>query len=240
MSATRLVPPSVTDRKRRRRVLRALRNTEVLTAEKIMQRYIVQFGGRDVEGRQQPGNVVLTPQEDSLKIYLKEQYFEIERNPYELVEKLGALTGIEERKNGNWLLGMVLTEPNPQKILDILAHYRVPMSYPEDDADAEWLDGNRPRRVPMPVDGTIPHLAPLKTLNILSSTRAKGIFATDDGEEDEINRVMFGNSATNSPLGPGLRIVAANKKVGRPGLGTPPVDELLEYTGEKLVSRNRA
>jgi hypothetical protein len=74
--------------------LRAIQNFEVFTAEHIIQRYFVKIGNKEFEGRQTPGNVVLSPEEDSIKIYLREQYLELERNPSELVDKLGFFTRI--------------------------------------------------------------------------------------------------------------------------------------------------
>jgi len=113
--------------------LRAIQNFEVFTAEHIIQRYFVKIGNKEFEGRQTPGNVVLSPEEDSIKIYLREQYLELERNPSELVDKLGFFTRIGERKDGHYLLLIVLTESNPNRILDILAQHGIPTSYPDDD-----------------------------------------------------------------------------------------------------------
>jgi hypothetical protein len=82
---------------------------------------LVKLGNKEVEGRQRPENVVLSPEEEGLKIYLKDQYLELERNPCKLVEKLASFTGIDERKKGHYLLHVVLTESNPNRILVILA-----------------------------------------------------------------------------------------------------------------------
>jgi hypothetical protein len=224
--------------------LRALQNTEVFTAERIVQRYLVKLGNKEVEGRQRPGNVVLSPEEESLKIYLKDQYLELERNPCELVEKLASFTGIDERKNGNYLLQVVLTESNPNRILAILASHGIPTLYPNDDGEEEeWLGANRVPRMPFPgmFEGGLPHQYATETLTIISSNNARR--GDDDGDDSYLD----GLDASSDPFldflmgdnlfGPGFKIVAANNRHGQGAImGGDAIDEDLEFAGENHVS----
>jgi hypothetical protein len=240
----RLVQPSAIDRKRRKQVLRALQNTEVFTAERIVQRYLVKLGKKEVEGRQRPGNVVLTPEEESLKIYLKDQYLELERNPWELVEKLASFTGINNRKNGHYLLHVVLTESNPNRTLAILADHGVPMSYPDDDgAEEEWLSANRAPRMSIPgmFGGELPHQYATETLAIISSNNARGGDSDEDDSDldglDMCSTSFLNGLMGDNPFGPGFKIVAANNRQGQAaGVGWGAVDEDLEFAGENHVS----
>lgn len=176
--------------------MRALRNTEVFTAERIVQRYLVKFNKKEVEGRRRPGKVVLSPEDESLKIYLKEQYLEVERNPCELVEKLASFTGIDERKQGHYLLNIVLTEPNPNRILEIFVEYSVPNSYPDDNGEEdEWLTADRVARMEMHgLSGDkLPHQYATGGLTIISSNNIRG----RDGDEDDSDLVGLGSSSVS-------------------------------------------
>lgn len=226
--------------------MKALQNTEIFTAERIVQRYLVKMGDKEVEGRQQPGNVVLSPEEESLKIYLKDQYLEVERNPCELVEKLASFTSIGERKNGNWLLHVVLTESNPTRILAILASYGIPNSYPEDDGEEEeWLNASRTPRMPFPRfgEGGLPHqYASTECLTIISSNNARILDGNgDDSDQDALDSSAgpprVDNLMGDNPFGPGFRIVAVkNKQTGPAGMEGDDFDEDLEFAGENHVS----
>jgi hypothetical protein len=221
--------------------LRAIQNFEVFTAEHIIQRYFVQIGNKEVEGRQTPGNVVLSPEEDGIKIYLRDQYLELERNPSELVDKLGFFTGISERKNGHYLLLIVLTESNPNRILDILAQHGIPTSCPDDDGEGEeWLSDNRIPRTHFPgmLPGGLPHQYSTESFTIVSSRNAR------IGDSDESDSDMDGPGGSSlddlmgdSPFGPGFRIVAINNRNNQSlGMGGDSVDDELEFAGEKHVS----
>jgi hypothetical protein len=210
---------------------------EVFTAERIVQRYLVNIDGKDVEGRQLPGNVVLSPEEESIKIYLKDQYLELEGNLCELSEKLASYTGIDDRKNGLYLLHIVLTTSNPARISAILEHYGIPLSYPEDDGDDEWL--NAPRMsVPAMFDGSLPQFGTESFTVISSRNLINGV----NGEDQEI--AAMGNGANpfldgltgDSPFGPGFKIVAAPNGFGRSGMPGDGVDDELEFIGENHVS----
>ena len=208
-----------------------------------MQRYLVKLGDKEVEGRQRPGNVVLSPEEESLKIYLKDQYLELERNPCELVEKLASFTGIDERKDGHWLLHVVLTELNPTRLLMILADHGVPTSYPDDDGEEEWLGANRVPRMPFPgmFSAGLPHQYVTETLTIISSNNAR----RGDGDEDDSEldgpdasySSLFDGLMGDNPFGPGFKIVAANDRRNQAGIMRgESIDEDLEFAGENHVS----
>lgn len=217
--------------------MKALQQIEVFAAERIIQRYLVNIGGQDVEGRQLPGSVVLSPEEESMKIYLKDQYLELEGNPHELSEKLGSYTGIDERKNGLYLLHIVLTTANPASISAILDHYGIPLSYPEDDGNDEWL--NAPRMpVPAMLDGSLPQFA-TESFTVISNRNpmfngANGEDQEMGGMENEANPFLDGLMG-DSPFGPGFKIVASNG-FGRRGMPGDGVDDELEFIGENHVS----
>jgi hypothetical protein len=224
--------------------LRGLQNTEVFTAERIVQRYLVKFSNKEVEGRQRPGNVVLSPEEESLKIYLKDQYLELERNPCELVEKLASFTGIDERKNGNYLLNVVLTESNPNRILAILASHGVPTSYPDDNGEEdEWLSADRVARMAMPgmLGEGLPHQYATECLTIISSNNIRR--HDGDGDDSDLDGLdpssasFLDDLMSDNPFGPGFKIVAANNRLnGAAGMGGDAMDEELEFAGENHVS----
>jgi hypothetical protein len=223
--------------------LRALQNTEVFTAERIVQRYLVKLGNKEVEGRQRPGNVVLSPEEESLKIYLKDQYLELERNPCELVEKLASFTGINERKNRHYLLHVVLTESNPNRILAILTSYGVPTLYPDDDSEEEeWLSANRVPRMPSPrMSGEgLPHQYTTETLTIISSNNARR--GDGDGDDSDLDGLdascapFLDGLMGDTPFGPGFKIFAVNNRHSQAaGMGGDVIDEDLEFAGENHV-----
>ena len=236
MYPSRLVQPSTIDRGRRKRILTALRNTEIYTAEHIVQRYLVTIGNKEVEGRQQPGSVVLSPEEDGCKIYLKEKYLEQERNPWELVQKLASFASIDNRKV--YLLHVILTESNPNRIQAVLATEGVPMSYPDDDeGEADWLSARTRNMASADNAGAgLPgHMFGTETLTIITSANANLV----DGNWDDLDPDGLGAggpSLGDSPFGAGFKIVSSNGRYGQKG-GGDVVDEELEFAGENFVRR---
>lgn len=163
------------------------------------------------------------------------------RNPCELVDKLAHFTGICERKYGHYLLQVVLTEPNPNIILEILAYHGIPTSYPDDDGEDEWLSENRvPRmRIPGMVPGGLPHQYGTESFTIISSRNAR----IGDSDENDSDLDGPGGSSSlldgpmgDSPFGAGFRIVAANSRNKQgSGMGGDSVNEELEFAGENYV-----
>lgn len=201
----------------------------VYTAERIVQRSIVKVGTEDVEGREQPGSVVLSADEESLKIFVKEQYLERERNPCELVQKLAFFTGINERKNGYWLLQVVLTEPSPSRISDVLADQGVPMWHPEDgDEVAPWLDPNRPR-MPHDLSSLLGGFQQFnQAFTVISSM--SGAFGNGGDSDDSLDPDDFDLDFGDSPFGAGFRVYSPGA-VG----GGGEKDEPLAFLGEQFV-----
>jgi hypothetical protein len=224
--------------------LRALQNTEVFTAEQIVQRYLVKLGNKEAEGRQQSGNVVLSPEEESLKIYLKDQYLELERNPCELVEKLASFTGIDERNKRHYLLHVVLTESKPNRISAILRTYGVPALSPDNDGEEEeWLSANRVPRMPFPgMSGEgLPHQYATETLTIISSNNARRCDSDgDDSDPDGLDASyapFLDGLMGDTPFEPGFKIFAVNNRYSQAaGMGGDAIDEDLEFAGENHVS----
>jgi hypothetical protein len=88
-----------------------------------------------VEGRQRPGCVVLVQEDDILKIYLTKGYFEAERHPGELLGELSRFCGMDEQKDSKYLLLIVLTESNRDRIAAELDNHGVPGLLEEGDGD---------------------------------------------------------------------------------------------------------
>lgn len=193
---------------------------------------MVKLGNKEVEGRQRPGNVVLSPEEEGRKIYLKDQYLELERNP------------CDERKNGHYLLHVVLTESNPTRILVILASHGVPTSYPDDDGEEEeWLSANRVPRMPFPemFGMGLPHQHAAESLTIISSNNARrydsDVIESDLDGLDSSSAPFLDGLMGDNPFGPGLKIVAVNNRhSGTAGTGGDAIDDDLEFAGGNRVN----
>lgn len=207
----------------------------VFTADNIIQRYLVNINGTDVEGRQIQGNVVLTPEVDCMNIYLKEGYIERGGNPYELSEKLATYTGIDERKNGLYLLHIVLTTPNAVTISTIFEHYGIPLSYEEDD----WTNNPRMAGAPKLDDNMSEHVTESFTVISSCNSRYPGSYGDDPGisgiggDSDPFSDGLQGDQ----PLAPGFRVVAVPNGF-RNGGRCEDVDEELEFIGESFVSQS--
>jgi len=250
---SRLVKPSAVDPEHRKRTLRMLQNMEVYTATDIIQRWSVTINGREIEGRPSPGQVVLTPSENNLKIYLRQKYFERERNPTELVEKLKVVIGLKQE--WKYLLHIILTESNVDRILSILEDHGVPMSYPEDDGNQDWLVSPMRRRPSLDLSGDF-FGSEMETFTVISSQTIANMlggvgagsdaFGDDAGEgsSSTVNGTTggsgdFGDFGEDSPFGAGFRIVGPRRgphhhAINDRGIGDA-VDDELAFAGELFV-----
>jgi len=228
-----------------------LRNIEVHYAEYIVQTYRVKIGSTWVHGRERSGNVVLTPSENSLQIFLKKNYLEDFHSPAELSKQLAELTSINERHNGLHLLHIVLTEPDLNRLADIFDQEGVPSNFDDDEeVDDSWLKHPKYRmgtqNVPKPESGRLPGVTTAQGLH--------NMFGDADSETDEdeegpgVPRANGAGSAAGSANGPsrspwagrsGVRMFTGAGARG-PRQHAPPqapiFDEELESRGQLFVS----
>jgi hypothetical protein len=249
------VPVSTVNKSKRKAVLRQLQNVQVYTAEKVVQRYTVKYQNMDFEGIEHPGFVVLAPDDETLKVYLKDGYFENERNPLELVEKLAAFTGIEQRlPNGIYLLHVVLTESSRNRIIKALADNGIPEFVDTGDDDEEWLNSARPpgrfpgrsgqiNGVPDTLESSHRRVFSTESLCIMSPSRIQAHANPEDYDpnrpmSDEFDDFNFGDDANSGgPFGGGFKIVAASrpKPGGDSETSHKPFDEELAFQGQQVV-----
>jgi hypothetical protein len=234
------------DPDRRRGVLTMLRNIEVFCAQFIVQRYRVKLGSDWIEGREREGNVVLTPSASSLQIHLKEGYLEKIRNPDELVKQLAELTGINERQNGQWLLHMILTEPDLNRISEIFDRMGVPSNFDDDgEVDNSWLKHPKYRMgtktVPKPESSRLPISTAQSLHNMFGNS---GYESEGEGGAGTPGIPGTGGSDKGPNKSPwagrsGVRMVTGASSGGnRQQLAPqePFVDEHLESLGQLFVS----
>jgi len=215
---------------------------EVHVAEDVVQRYFVTYKGNQIEGRQRRGNVVLTPEDDGLKIYLRQGYLETERNWDELVEKLASFAGIDSRNNGCYLLQIVLTESRSRTAAKLL-EFGVSTEVPDPEMmeeDESWLhsrreamDMSRLRRRLAEMEGQ----ASMSTegISVLSSANMPNGQAWDDDEGDD-DALTNGEAPSNE-----FKIVAMPRtnRFGRGGMGGDGdgLNDELDFVGQNEVSK---
>lgn len=205
------------------------------TAARVIQKYLVKCSSKLIESRECPGNVVLTPQDDGLNIYLREGYLEQETNPDELVRNLAAFTGIDRRQDGMYLLLFTIIEPDLNKIATAFRRANIPVEYPEDkEGDREWLKS--PRR--QLESREVPDFELSNSFSILSSGNMRG---ASSGVPSTLND---GNGAVDGPgalrgmsLSNGMRISIPSRLSSRGFMsGHGAVDPDLAFRGEEFVS----
>jgi hypothetical protein len=74
--------------KHRRLILKRPRNLEVHITDQVIQKWTVRSNNIEIQGRPEPGHVVVIAEGGILRIYLAKNYFEDELNAEELVEEL--------------------------------------------------------------------------------------------------------------------------------------------------------
>jgi hypothetical protein len=197
--------------------------------------------------------VVLTQENDVLKIYLTKVYFEAERNPVELVEKLASFCSMDDRKDSKYLLLIVLTESNHTRIAAELDNHGIPSLLEGDgdgnDDDELNLSGsarNGKRR-----EGSVGNSTNdldgaqgffVETITIISSQSFGGggfDEVRDDDEETLVDENDFDPAAGDDLAGNGFGIFAfgsnrpryAQSRVG------DAIDEELAFQGELQVRK---
>jgi hypothetical protein len=247
-----LIPVSSKNRQKRRKVLTQLRNLEVYTAQKIVQRWIVNHYNAEVEGRQRPGCVVLVQEDDILKIYLTRGYLEAERYPGELVEKLASFCGMDDRKDSKYLLLIVLTESNHARIAAELDNHGVPGFLEEGDGDEDdELNPSGSARNGKCRAGGVGNSAndlggargfSTETITIISSQSfGMGGFdeVRDDDEETLVGEDDFNPAVGDGLAGNGIEIFAfrSNRSGYAQNGVNDAIDEELAFQGELQVSK---
>jgi hypothetical protein len=200
--------------------------------------------------------VVLTQEDDVLKIYLTKSYFEAERNPVELVEKLASFCGMDDRKDSKYLLLIVLTESNHAQIAVELDNHGIPSLLEEGDGDGDG-DGNDElnpsgsARNGKRREGGVGNSANdldgaqgffVETITIISSQSfGEGGFdeVRDDDEETLVDESDFDPAAGDDLAGNGFRIFAFGSNRSRyvQSRVDDAIEEELAFQGELQVRK---
>jgi hypothetical protein len=120
--------------------LARLKKLEVFTAEQILERHIIQYQNKDVEGAVSLADATVILEEDKLKIYMTESYFEADKTLDELVTSLGWALGIDPIKDSLHLrmLYYVLALEDHSKIACLLDKHGIPRNLDADEDDYDW------------------------------------------------------------------------------------------------------
>ncbi|KAL2419264.1 hypothetical protein ABEF95_003141 [Exophiala dermatitidis] len=143
----RLIPPKERGKKEKIDKLKAL---QVFSTPKVVQSWAVNIGTDTLPGRSSGGNVVLSTQYETLKIFITENYFEENKTPADLVEALARFCTIDDRQS--LLLTITLTE-SQQKIHEWFQRHGVPLlnldnDVPDEVEDADDFDPRKQERTP--------------------------------------------------------------------------------------------
>lgn len=197
--------------------------------------------------------MVLTQEDDVLKIYLTKGYFEAERNPVELVEKLASFCGMDDRKDSKYLLLIVLTESNHARIATELDNHGIP-SLLEGDGDGDdddELNSSGSARNGKRREGDVGNSTNdldgaqgffMETITIISSQSFGGggfDEMRDDDEETLVDESDFDPAAGDDLAGNGFRIFAFGSNRSRyvQSRVDDAIDEELAFQGELQVRK---
>jgi hypothetical protein len=137
LTSARLRPDTETSASRKR-ISKQVRNLEVFTAQGVTQDWSLMVGPREIRGRSSKGHVVLSADDDTLRIYLTQGYISSVRNPDELVEQLASFCSI----TNHYLLNIVLTECDTRRIEEVFQKRGISSLAPEEDAEEEDEDND--------------------------------------------------------------------------------------------------
>ncbi|KAH7024872.1 uncharacterized protein B0I36DRAFT_434452 [Microdochium trichocladiopsis] len=197
----RLIPVSNLDKAKTLRILRTLQDIDVFTTERVIEKYSLSHNGTRLHGQAGDGNVVVKLGDERLKIYLREGYLEEERNPDELVAKLALFCGISERREGSYMLQMVLTESDHAKIAAKLLQHGIPTIVPEMAElmrEETWLTAPLMRkRLPRELDADGDHEGEGKVLTVADSGFDNGDARPFDFDQDVLAPLESKESGTS-------------------------------------------
>ncbi len=110
---------------------------EVYFTEKVIQNWVVKVGAEAIQGRQKDGNVVVSTESETLKIYFKQGYLEKNRTPGDLIEAIASFCSIEEKSL--YLLTIAITE-TAQTIQECFQRHGIPTLNLDDEPKEEVHD----------------------------------------------------------------------------------------------------
>jgi hypothetical protein len=90
-------------------------------------------GPREIRGRYSTSHVVLSADDDTLRIYLTQGYISSVRNPEELVEQLASFC----TTTNHYLLNIILIESSTRRIEEVFSKGGIASLAPDEDSEED-------------------------------------------------------------------------------------------------------